>query len=104
MSEADHLEEELNPASTLTVLATLAATRVRVESAEWHLHRIVELGEQLTAERTRGRSAADDTDGTAAEARRITDDPAVDAALVTVERARSALEELAKWKGRDSNG
>jgi hypothetical protein len=82
-------------------VATLAATRVRVESAEWHLRCVVEIGDRLMARHSGFDAVASGNDEvTIAACRKVVDDPAIGAALVTVERAREALAELAKWRER----
>lgn len=84
--------------------AALAWTTARVESAEWHLRRIVELGEPLGARRARFDALAAGNEPAVVEAcREVFEDPAVESALATVERARAALTELAKWEERGND-
>jgi hypothetical protein len=91
----------LSRAGPGVALAALAATRVRVESAEWHLRRVVELSEQLGARRAGVDALAADNDPAVVDfCRKAVEGPAVEAALAMGERARAALAELGKWEAR----
>jgi len=82
-------------------ISTLAGTRIRVESAEWHLRRIVKIGDRLSARRAGfDEMAAGNDEATISACRKVIEDPAIQSALLTVEKARQALAELAKWKER----
>ncbi|WP_159600293.1 hypothetical protein [Agromyces humi] len=77
-------------------MINLARTRVLIETAEWHLGQIIDLGDSLRARRDR-LLATEPGNGVA---RAIAEDPFVTNALEIVERARVALDELGKWKDR----
>lgn len=95
------LDADLARARPGAALAALATSRVRIEAAELHLRKIVELGDRLNARRGDFDAVASGNSPAAVDAARaVVDDPAVDAAMATVERARAALAELAKWKER----
>lgn len=97
----NQIEQQMLDAEPGVAVAALAAARVQVETAEWHLQRIVELGARLNARRDEFDAVAEGSDPGQIEAgRQVIDDPAVDEALATVERARTALAELAKWEKR----
>jgi hypothetical protein len=79
----------------------LSVARVRIETAEWHLRQAVALGERLAARRTSFDEIAAGNDVEAiAACRQVIDHPGLDVAMTTVERAREALAELAKWTER----
>ena len=72
-----------------------------MESAEWHLRRVVELSEQLGARRAGIDALATGNDPALVDfCRSAVEGPAVEAALATGERARAALAELGKWEAR----
>lgn len=70
-------------------VAALAATRTAVESAKWHLRRIVDLGDQLAARRSGFEAVTAGNDEALVDAcRKVIDGAAVEEALKTAERAR----------------
>lgn len=83
-------------------VSKLAATRVQIESAEWHLRRTIELSDRLAAARAEFEEvAARDTDPDAvATGRGLVEHPAIDSVAVLGEHARAALAALAKWEVR----
>ena len=94
-------DAQLQKASAGVAIAALQATRVQIESAERHLRRIIELGDQLAADLAGFDAAATDSDeATVPDGQTVLDGLRVEETLATAQQARSALAELSAWKER----
>lgn len=97
----EHARAALVQAGPIPATAALAATRAKIESAEFHLRGIVELGDKLDACRTGFEERVAGNDPAEIEvARQFVSGPTVEVALGHVARARIALAELAQWEER----